>query len=102
MKTFFQARAHPFVEDAPAGMVYVADFSKMSGARQPSEEDKIFYSAVDTGYISQNVYLFCASEGLSNVALGMVDRQTRTPIMKLREDQQIILSQPVGYPKQEW
>lgn len=90
-----------FVKDAPVGLIYVADLSKMAGARQPSDEDKIFYSAVDTGYISQNVYLFCASEGLSTVVLGMVDRPNLSKVMKLRDDQRVILSQPVGYPKQE-
>lgn len=90
-----------FVKDAPVGLIYVADFSKMAGAYQPSDEDKKFYSATDTGFISQNVYLFCASDGLSTVVLGMVDRPALALIMKLRDDQRIILSQPVGYPRQE-
>ena len=89
------------MKDAPVGLIYVADFSKMAGAYQPSDEDKRFYAATDTGFISQNVYLFCASEGLSTVVLGMVDRPALSAIMKLREDQKIILSQPVGYPRQE-
>ncbi|HRZ86285.1 MAG TPA: SagB/ThcOx family dehydrogenase [bacterium] len=91
----------PFVKEAPVGLIFVADFAKMAGAYQPSDEDKKFYSATDTGYISQNVYLFCASEGLATVALGMVDRPSLAAIMKLRPEQRIILSQPVGYPKGE-
>ncbi|MHC4591604.1 MAG: nitroreductase family protein, partial [Planctomycetota bacterium] len=44
-----------FVQDAPVNLVYVADFARMGLA---SESDKTFYSAADTGFISQNVYLY--------------------------------------------
>ena len=56
-----------------------------------------FYSAADTGYISQNVYLFCASEGLNTVVVGGVNREALGPLLKLKPTQHIILSQPVGY-----
>ena len=85
-----------FVKDAPLNLIYVADFSKMGSA---SEEDKKLYSAADTGFISQNVYLFCASEGLATVVRGSVDRETLAKAMKLRADQKIILAQTIGYPK---
>jgi nitroreductase len=60
---------------------------------------KDFYSAVDTGFISQNVYLYCASEGLATVARGGIDRENLAKAMKLRPEQRIILAQTVGYPK---
>ena len=85
-----------FVKDAPVNLVFVADYSKMSRA---SDEDKAFYSATDTGFISQNVYLYCASEGLATVVRGMVDKQALPKLMKLRDNQKIILAQTVGYPK---
>jgi SagB-type dehydrogenase family enzyme len=86
----------PFVKDAPINLVYVADFSKM---KQSSIEDMVFYSATDTGFISQNVYLYCASVGLSTVVRGLIDKMALAEVMKLRKDQKIILSQTVGYPK---
>lgn len=86
----------PFVKDAPVNLIFVADFAKMGNA---SEKDKEFYSATDTGYISQNVYLYCASEGLATVVRGMVSRAALAETMKLRPDQKIILAQTVGYPK---
>jgi SagB-type dehydrogenase family enzyme len=86
----------PFIKDAPVNLVFVADYSKMSRA---SDEDKAFYSATDTGFISQNVYLYCASEGLATVVRGMVDRPALAKVMKLRDNQKIILAQTVGYPK---
>jgi SagB-type dehydrogenase family enzyme len=85
-----------FVKDAPLNLIYVADFSRMGSA---SKEEKELYSAVDTGFISQNVYLFCTSEGLATVVRGSVDRETLAKAMKLRAEQKIILAQTVGYPK---
>lgn len=87
-----------FVKEAPVNLIFVADFSKMGRA---SEDDKVFYSAADTGFISQNVYLYCASEGLATVVRGLVDRPALRKIMKLRDDQKIILAQTVGYPKKK-
>ncbi len=85
-----------YVKEAPVNLIYVADFSRMS---RGTEEDKVFYSAADTGFISQNVYLYCASEGLATVVRGSVDKPTLAKAMKLRPDQRVILAQSVGYPK---
>ncbi len=85
----------PFVKDAPINLVYVADLSKMS---KMSSNDAVFYSATDTGFISQNVYLYCASAGLATVVRGWVDKSVLAEAMHLRSDQIIILAQTVGYP----
>ncbi|MBO4633283.1 MAG: nitroreductase family protein, partial [Lentisphaeria bacterium] len=50
------------------------------------------------GYASQNVYLYAASEGLATVVCAMVDRDTLTKAMNLPAGQQIMYSQPIGYP----
>ncbi|MFZ0964666.1 MAG: SagB/ThcOx family dehydrogenase [Terriglobia bacterium] len=86
----------PFVKDAPLNLVYVADFAKTG---KGSEEDRNFYTAADAGFIGENVYLFCASEGLAVVVRGSVDRTALAKLMKLRPDQKILLAQTVGYPK---
>jgi SagB-type dehydrogenase family enzyme len=86
-----------FVKDAPVNLIYVADFSRMDKAQG---DDKVFYSATDTGFISQNVYLFCASTGLATVVRGWVDKPALAQAMKLRPGQKIILAQTVGYPSQ--
>ena len=75
--------------------IFVADFSKMGN---PSEGKDVL-AAENTVYISKNVYLFCASEGLATVTRGMVDRSTLSKVMKLRADQRIAFGQSVGYPK---
>jgi SagB-type dehydrogenase family enzyme len=85
-----------FVKDAPINLIYVADYSRMGTA---TKEDKDLYSAADTGFISQNVYLYCASGGLATVVRGSIDREALAKVMKLRSDQKVILAQSVGYPK---
>jgi len=86
----------PYVKEAALNLVYVADFSRMSRLQ---DEDKKFYSAANAGFIGQNVYLFCASEGLATVVRGGIDRQALAEAMGLRPDQKVILAQSVGYPK---
>src|SRR4030042_3325163 len=86
-----------FVKTAPVILVYVADFDRMSNA---TDELRKFFSAVDLGYISQNVYLWCASEGLATIILGQVDKVKVREVLKLKPNQQVILSQPVAYPGQ--
>ena len=86
----------PFVGEAPLNLVYVADYSKMG---KGTDEQKAATSGANTGFISQNVYLYCASEGLVTVVRGMVDQAALAKAMNLRPDQRITLAQTVGYPK---
>jgi nitroreductase len=87
-----------FLKDATVDLIYVADFSKMGDA---TIDEKLLYSAADTGFISQNVYLFCSSESLATVVRGSIDREALAKAMKLRADQKNILAQTVGYPKKQ-
>jgi SagB-type dehydrogenase family enzyme len=86
----------PYVQEAPVNLVYVADFSKMG---KMTDEDKVFFSAANTGFIGQNVYLFCASEGLATVVRGAIDKPALAKVMGLQPNQKIILAQSVGYPR---
>lgn len=86
-----QTGKQPFVKTAPVCLIFVADYDRMKTEAE-------FYSATDTGYISQNVYLFCASAGLHTVVLGSVDRAALQAAMKLKPTQHIVLTQPVGLP----
>jgi SagB-type dehydrogenase family enzyme len=85
-----------FVAEAPVNLVYVADHARMGGGSQASRD---LYSGIDTGFISQNVYLYCASEGLATVVRGLVDRPKLAKEMGLRPNQKIVLAQTVGYPR---
>jgi nitroreductase len=86
-----------YVANAPLNLVYVADFAKLPSA---DETGKIATSHANTGFIAQNVYLFCASEGLVAVVRGIIDRPELAKALNLRPDQRITLAQSVGYPKQ--
>jgi SagB-type dehydrogenase family enzyme len=92
-----QTGQQPFVAAAPVNLVYVADYAKMGSA---PETVKDFYAAGDTGFISQNVYLFCASEGLATVVRGLVDREALSKKMGLKDNQRITFAQTVGYPEE--
>lgn len=85
-----------FVKDAPLNLIYVADLSKMG---KTSGSDVEFYASADTGFISENVYLYCASIGLATIVRGSIDKSVLAKAMKLRPDQKIIFAQTVGYFK---
>jgi nitroreductase len=85
----------PFVKEAAVNLIYVVDYSKMGTV---TNEEKDLYSAAATGFISQNVYLYCASEGLATVVRAHINKLALAGVMKLRPDQKIILAQSVGYP----
>ena len=86
----------PFVKDAPINLIYVTDLLKMG---KTSGSDADFYASADTGFISENVYLYCASAGLATVVRGSIDKLVLAKAMKLRPDQKIIFAQTVGYLK---
>lgn len=91
------AGTQDFVKSAPVNLVFVADFDRMANA---DDDFRKFYSAADAGFISQNVYLFCASEGLATIVRGQIDKPKAKEVLKLRPNQYIILAQTVGYPGQ--
>ncbi|MCK4839240.1 MAG: SagB/ThcOx family dehydrogenase, partial [Desulfobulbaceae bacterium] len=86
-----------FPGQAPLNLIYVVNFSRMKGVPR---ENALEAAAIATGAIVQNVYLYCASEGLAVVARGSLDRKKLAAVMGLGDDQHIILAQTVGYPAQ--
>ncbi len=91
-----QIGSQPHSREAPLTLVFVADEQKMGGA---DEESRRSYAAADAAFIAQNVYLFCASEGLATVVFAMIDRPGFTQAAGLKPHQRIALAQSVGYPK---
>ena len=85
-----------YVKDAAVNLVYVADLSK-TGPAAPSEAE--MYTAADVGFIAENVYLYCASEGLAAVVRASIDKPSLAKTLRLQPNQRIILAQSVGYPK---
>jgi hypothetical protein len=91
-----QTGLQDFVADAPLNLVYVAHGERM---RDISANVRRLYASVDTGFIGQNVYLFCASEGLATVFRGAVDYEKLNRAMQLDTDQFVTFAQTVGYPR---
>ncbi|MBX3271651.1 MAG: SagB/ThcOx family dehydrogenase [Sandaracinaceae bacterium] len=85
-----------FVADAPLDLVYVADHSRM---KLVPVAQRTVYSAAAAGAIAQNVYLYCASAGLATVIRGWIDRDAIAQALGLGHDQEVLLSQTVGYPR---
>jgi nitroreductase len=91
-----QTGVQDFVGSAPLDLVYVSNGEHMSGVT-PEEQHR--FAAADIGFIGQNVYLYCASEGLACVFRASLDQARLARTLKLGETQFIMFSQTVGYPK---
>jgi nitroreductase len=83
-----------FVKEAPVTLVLVADTSRMQ-----SGPDTQSLAYADAAFVSQNVYLFCASEGLATGVRASVDRPALAKALKLRDSQLVVFAQSVGFPK---
>ncbi len=83
-----------FVKEAPVNLLLVADASRMQGAQgaQPM-------AYADAAFICQNVYLFCASEGLAVVVRASFDGPGLAKALKLTDKQVVVLAQTIGFPK---
>lgn len=86
-----------YVGDAAMNLVYVADLAKLDYAL---DDTGLINTAAGVGFIGQNVYLYCASEGLAAVVRGSIDREKLHDAMNLREEQKIILAHSIGYPSE--
>jgi nitroreductase len=84
------------MKDAPVHLVFVADYAKFGNMPRSQTE---LWSASHTGFIGQNVYLYCAAEGLGAHFYAAIDRAALKASLKLRDDQAVIFGQAVGYPK---
>jgi nitroreductase len=91
-----QTGTQDFVGVAPLNLIYVAHGEHMPELKP---EERRLYCSVDTGFIGQNVYLFCASEGLVTVFRGAVDYAKLAAILKLPDQQFVTFAQTVGYAR---
>ena len=90
--------AQDYVGTAAAEIAFVADTTKVTGKSPRGLVETIY---VDTGFISQNIYLFCASEGLATVVRAMVPKESLAAALGLAPTQEITLVQTVGWKSEE-
>jgi len=81
-----------FVGTAPLILCIAAKYSRMV---KHNLIKKIRYSRIDAGYVSQNIYLYCASADLATVACGKIPRKLLKNLLKLNNGD-VILCHPVG------
>lgn len=94
----------PFVAAAPAVLIYVTELSRVLKAAGLDEtaldvvtEDHRIAAHVNAAVISQNVYLFCAAEGIGTCLVGGADRAAAAAALNLSAGQLVTYVQPVGH-----
>lgn len=85
-----------FVDEAPLDLVFVADHGRMRMVPAAQRES---FASVAAGAVAQNVYLFAAANGLATVIRAWIDRTAIADALGLTHDQQVLLSQTVGWPR---
>lgn len=83
-----------FVAGAPLELVYVAHGERMADI---STGEWRLCATVAAAFIGQNVYLFCASEGLATVFRGAVDQARLGRALQLPKGQFVTFAQTVEY-----
>ncbi len=90
-----RAGVQDFVGVAPIELIYVAHGERMGDI---DSEDRRLYASVDAAFMGQNVYLYCASEGLGTVFRGAIDYARLTEALQLASGQFVTFAQTVGHP----
>lgn len=93
MREGMSGRGGKMIMSAPVTLLFMANYDKMKGFDEAGRE---FYGATDAGFVSQNVYLYCAANKLNTVVMGAIDRTRIMEFMKVNGKP--VLAQPIGYP----
>lgn len=84
-----------FVGTADFELIIIADTKKMSKVQDPAKYN--FYASRDAGYVSQNIYLICASEEIGTVARGSFDNDKIIKLMNLDNSKFVTLVHTIGF-----
>jgi len=85
-----------FAKTAPVSFVYVADMSKTKGMKWNGEDVGGPWSYANAAAIGENVYLFCASEGLACILRAFIDPEKISKSFELRPEQKPILTSTIA------
>ena len=83
------------VAEAPVILVLVSDLAKFDTVKDKAQ----LFGAMDAGYVSQNIDLFCSGTGLATVPRASMEAEELAKALNLTADQFLMLNNPVGYPK---
>jgi len=94
-----EAGKQDFVYTAPVNLVYVINLKNWENLNRPVPEKKRDrWIILEAGFFVQNVYLYCASEGLGTVVRGYIDEDKFAKVIKVKPEH-VILAQTVGHLK---
>ncbi len=81
----FAGEQQDYVKDAPIHLVYT------------SSDKNWKYAHAGSAY--QNVSLYAAAKGISTVVRGLMNKEELHRALKLSEDEEVLIHQPLGYEK---
>lgn len=87
-----------FVKKSSVSLCIVADAAKMIHYEDTNKIN--YYSVMDAGYVSQNIYLYCAAKELATCACGIIEREFISEIIG-KPDIRILLIHPIGSLKKD-
>lgn len=83
-----------YVENASCNIIFVSDIRKM---KTGAPEDKLRFASFHSGAVSQNISLYCASSGLNTVVRASFDEEKLRSLLRLQDDERIIMAQSIGF-----
>lgn len=86
-----------FVNTAPLNILLIADYKAYTGDRKVPQDKWLYLASLDAGHCTQNIYLYCASEGLHTVVRAGAKEEELKKVLNLGDDYQFIVAQTVGY-----
>lgn len=91
--------AQSFVEQAPVNICMFVNYDIYDAKKiEISNDKKLILFSLDAAHSCQNIYLYCASEGLNTVERAMAPENINE-IFNLGENYKFIVAQTIGYPK---
>lgn len=86
----------PMFKMAPVSLCLVSNINKMVHYTDSYRKD--LYSSMDIGYVSENIYLFCAANNMATCACGQIDREGLTALLGL-SNAKVMIAHPIGMRK---
>ena len=82
-----------FIQKSAISLCIVSDISKM--IRFDDSFRREMYSPMGVGYVSENIYLYCAANYLATCACGLINRDIITKLLDLN-NARVMLVHPIG------
>lgn len=87
-----------YAKSAPVHLVFVADYARAK-KRYPKSYDSEMknWAMMHTGFIAQNIILYCSVNSLSAVVRSVGNEDTLRKELELSDSQELLITQAIGY-----